>query len=185
MFASNKKIFCEMQEHPEKYPDHEIEAMMDDIDHTPDTKNAWKKFRRHQATMHTSRRWLRIAAMLAGIIFISGIAYAVIGLLTQRRSDGVSLAAESNFQISASEVQASSPVRFENVRLDSLLSVVSVHYDKTVSFRDEEAKSITFFLTWSPDSSLADFLNELNTFDGLRLTLQRDTIFIDTLREED
>ena len=71
------------------------------------------------------------------------------------------------------------PVRFEDVRLDSILSVVSAHYTKAVSFSDDEVKAMKFILTWQPDAPLDDFIDGMNMFDGLQLTLQRDTIFVE------
>ena len=34
-------------------------------------------------------------------------------------------------------------------------------------------------MTWQPDASLADFLDRLNAFDGLSLSLQSDTIVVE------
>ena len=36
-----------------------------------------------------------------------------------------------------------------------------------------------FIMTWVPDSSLTNFIDGLNMFDGLLLTLSEDTIFVD------
>ena len=36
-----------------------------------------------------------------------------------------------------------------------------------------------FIMTWNPDSSLTSFIDGLNLFDGLLLTLQQDTIFVE------
>ena len=37
-----------------------------------------------------------------------------------------------------------------------------------------------FIMAWNPDSSLTSFFDGLNMFDGLLLTLQEDTIFVET-----
>ena len=44
MQATDKKMFLDMQEHPEKYSDQQIEAMMDELDQTADTETAWRRF---------------------------------------------------------------------------------------------------------------------------------------------
>jgi hypothetical protein len=35
-------------------------------------------------------------------------------------------------------------------------------------------------MAWNPDSSLTSFIDGLNMFDGLLLTIQQDTIFVET-----
>ena len=37
----NLQRYFDMQEHPEKYTDEELEAMMDELDRLPDVEQAW------------------------------------------------------------------------------------------------------------------------------------------------
>ena len=39
----DKKLFFDMQEHPENYSDEQLEAMMAELDKEPDTEEAWQK----------------------------------------------------------------------------------------------------------------------------------------------
>ncbi|MBO4730194.1 MAG: zf-HC2 domain-containing protein [Bacteroidaceae bacterium] len=126
----------------------------------------------------SSRRLLKIAAMFAGVILLSGIAYAAIHLIMRPTADDQQ-SSTLNAQSSMLNGQSPDPVRFEYVRLDSILSVVSAHYTKAVSFNSDEAKAMKFILTWKPDAPLSDFIDGMNMFDGLQLTLQRDTIFVE------
>ena len=126
----------------------------------------------------SSRRLLKIAAMFAGVILLSGIAYAAIHLIMRPTADNQ----QSSIPTPHSSLltpHSSDPVRFEYVRLDSILSVVSAHYTKAVRFNSDEAKAMKFILTWKPDAPLSDFIDGMNMFDGLQLTLQRDTIFVE------
>ena len=128
----------------------------------------------------SSRHWLRIAAMFVGVIILTGIAFATIHLLLQRPTEENVQRVESSLQLTNSHSQLSSPVRFDDVRLDSILTVVSAYYGKAVHFHNNEAKAMKFIMTWKPDAPLADFIDGLNMFDGLRLSLQQDTIFVET-----
>ena len=146
-----------------------------------DVDAAWQRFeKKHYPHRRLLHRWMRIAASFIGILFISGIAFAVIHFV---RNHSVELQApqteETNIELANQEVAA--PVRFDDVRLDSILTVVSAHYGKAVSFRSEEAKGMKFILAWNPDSSLTSFIDGLNMFDGLLLTIQQDTIFVETM----
>ena len=146
-----------------------------------DVDAAWQRFeKKHYPHRRLLHRWMRIAASFIGILFISGIAFAVIHFV---RNHSVELQApqteETNIELANQEVAA--PVRFDDVRLDSILTVVSAHYGKAVSFRSEEAKGMKFILAWNPDSSLTSFIDGLNMFDSLLLTIQQDTIFVETM----
>ena len=145
-----------------------------------DVDAAWQRFeKKHYPQRRLLHRWMRIAASFIGILFISGIAFAVIHFV---RNHSVELQApqkeETNIELANQEVAA--PVRFDDVRLDSILTVVSAHYGKAVSFRSEEAKGMKFIMAWNPDSSLTSFIDGLNMFDSLLLTIQQDTIFVET-----
>ena len=128
------------------------------------------------------RQRFRIAAVFLGAVLLCGLAWAIIPHIISSHTDSPQSA-----QVTTPLLQKSgdgSSVRFDDVRLDSILTVVSAHYGKAVSFRDEEAKGMKFTMTWDPDMPLSDFIDGLNLFDGLRLTLQRDTIFVETAEDK-
>ena len=179
----HRRLFLDMQEHPENYTEAQLEAMMDELDRDPDTEQAWLEFeQQHPTNTHRPlRRWLQIAAMFIGVAIFSGIAYATIHQLRQQAEEPSPqpTVAVSNPQ---AEVETVAPVRFDDVRLDSILTIVAAHYGKSVCFRSEEARAMKLIMTWKPDEPLADFIDGLNMFDGLSLTLQRDTIFVETTK---
>ncbi|MBP5628815.1 MAG: hypothetical protein J6X27_03110 [Bacteroidaceae bacterium] len=127
--------------------------------------------------------WLRIAAMFAGVLLLSGIAFATIYFVKSKESR-----VESNIRLESSPqggTGGGQSIRFEEVRLDSILGVVSAHYSKAVSFDSDEAKGLKFIIEWEPDAPLADFIEGINMFDGLQLTLRRDTIFVELQEEKE
>ena len=137
-----------------------------------------------KSRLHVSRvLFRRVAAVFAGIVLLSGIAFAAIHILKPQGHKVQSPMV--NDQRSTVNSLSSDSVRFEDVRLDSILIIVSAHYDKAVLFRSDEARNMKFFLTWEPDKPLADFIAGMNMFDGLQLTLQSDTIFVEAIEEED
>lgn len=144
-----------------------------------DVDAAWQRFeKKHYPQRRLLHRWMRIAASFIGILFISGIAFAVLHFMQGHSVESqVPQTEETSTELASQEVAA--PVRFDDVRLDSILSVVSAHYGKTTHFCNDEAKAMKFIMTWVPDSSLTRFIDGLNMFDGLQLTLLRDTIFVE------
>ena len=126
---------------------------------------------------------MRIVASFIGILIISGLAFAAYRFFTPAKE--LQPMEETNCQLSTVNCQLSTPVRFEDVRLDSILTVVSSYYGKAVRFRDEELRSMKFITTWNPADSLSAFIEHLNTFDYLHMTLQEDTIFVESANDEE
>ena len=168
-----KRLFLDMQEHPENYADGQLEAMMADLDREPDTQAAWQRFEAiHSSGKASAHRWLRIAAMFAGVMLMAGIIFAAIRLVSMKRQ------ASGSTEVPTLAQESASPVYFDNVSLDSILTVVSAHYRKAVTFRNEAPRNMKLIMTWQPDAPLTDFLDRLNTFDGLSLRVENDTIFV-------
>ena len=122
-------------------------------------------------------RRFRMAAVFLGAVLICGLAWAIIPHIISSHTDSPQ-SAQVSTPLPRSGGEESS-VRFDDVRLDSILTVVSAHYGKAVSFRDEEAKGMKFIMTWDPDESLEAFIDHLNMFDYIQLTLKNDTIFVE------
>ena len=195
--SDNKRLFLDMQEHPEKYSDEQLEAMMTQIDRVPDIQGAWKRFDKTHTSSQTfttpyfnerevvRRRWLRIAVMLGGVIFLAGITFAALHLFTQHTPKEPHQAPNTTFSV-FKEGKGADPVVFENVPLDSILTVVASHYKKVVVFQDGAPRLIKLIMTWHPDAPLTDFIDRLSAFDGLKLHLQNDTIIVEqSIEEED
>ena len=199
----NRQLYFDMQEHPERYTDEQVKAMMDELDREPDTEQAWQEWVESEKlkvksekcrpdsiasrfTLHSShshRRWLQIAAIMIGVVLISGIAIAAIYMNRQWTMNDEQRMVVDGQQAENNDSSAS-PILFDNVPLDSVLGVVAAHYQKVVCFRDEAPRSMKLIMTWQPDAPLDDFLDRLNAFDGLSLRLENDTVFV-TNEEED
>ena len=111
------------------------------------------------------RRRRRVAAIFVGIILAAGITVAAIHHAQNRPAQPPQSKA--------------TPVSFTNISLDSILSVVAPYYKKTVVFRDEAPRQLQLIMTWNPATPFDDFVRRLNAFDGLLLTVQHDTLFVE------
>ena len=121
----------------------------------------------------------KIAAVIIGFILMSGLAIAMIHI---SRSSGVQ---ESRSSDSTFVQQYPSPIEegwdrtsFSNIRLDSLLTIVAKHYGCRVVYRDEQPRTLRISTTWNQSQPLEAFIVLLNELDGLRLTTEGDTIFV-------
>ena len=187
-----------LMDEPEAMTEAQLQELLSDdevrkaYDVMADCKKVYQREKRHTPTLpsrhgQSAQRqgWVyRIAAVFLGAVLLCGLAWAIIPHIISSHTDSPQ-SAQVTTPLTHREGQGGgSSLRFDDVRLDSILTVVSAHYGKAVSFRDEEAKSMKFIMTWDPDRPLSDFIDGLNLFDGLSLTLQRDTIFVETVEDK-
>ncbi|MBP5136340.1 MAG: DUF4974 domain-containing protein [Paludibacteraceae bacterium] len=126
---------------------------------------------------------LKIAAVFLGAVLLCGLAWAAWHTFSPVKEQQSTAAA--NFSLFTHHSSLPSSVRFDDVHLDSILTVVSAHYSKAVSYRNEEPRAMKLITTWNPDESLEAFIDHLNMFDYIHLTLQNDTIFVEQTNGED
>ena len=187
-----KLMFLDMQEHPEKYSEEQIEAVMDELDQVPDVETAWQTFERQRlgehgseiqeqipAKVHPSRRRLQVAATFIGILMMSGIAFATVHLVrnmgnrsVEREPQSSSVKAESSDLSQQPDTTVIQPVVFDNVTLEALLPKIAKHYGYTVSFRSDQSKTLRLFLTWNPQDSIQNVTEKLNLFEQINIVLE-------------
>lgn len=180
-----------LMDEPEAMTEAQLQELLSDeeVRKAYDVMADCKKLYQKPQQKSLSAKWLqpgqrfRIAAVFLGAVLFCGLAWAIIPRIISSHTDSPQ-SAQVSTPLPRSGGEESS-VRFDDVRLDSILTVVSAHYGKAVSFRDEEAKGMKFIMTWDPDMPLSDFIDGLNLFDGLSLTLQRDTIFVETTEDKE
>lgn len=184
-----------MQEHPEKYSDQQIESMMDELDRVPDVESAWQKFSAEQeestessqSHIHTSRRWLKVAASFIGVLLVTGLAFAAIHFVQSSGSApnsardsgekaGVVMTNRNDSLPPQGEVEEASII-FENVPLDSMLMEMANYYQVGVEFTREETRQLRFHFVWKRNESLDRVLERLNNFKAVNIE-KSDTVII-------
>ena len=186
-----RQMFLDMQEHPEKYSDQQLEAMMDELDQTPDTRTAWHEFNQHHrpTTARPSHRWAKVAASLIGVCMASGIALAAIHIVRQL-SVGELKAPATEKQINASKQPTNpadtlasdtlviEPRIFENVPLDSMLIEIATYYDVNVEFQRDEARQLRFHFVWKQSDNLNKVVERLNNFEAVNIIRERKKLIV-------
>ena len=181
MATSNKKLFRNMQEHPEQYTDQQLENLMQQLDNVPDVDAAWQEFESKlslDGSAGKSIPWYsslrKIAAVFLGILLVSVTALAAVRIVQKHEAGTEQPVASAPVQKSSATVVPH--VRFENATLDSILVRVAGHYGLSVNYSDEGLKTMKFFITWQPDKEISAFIQKMNMFDGLHLSFKHDTI---------
>lgn len=181
---TDRQTFLDMQEHPENYSDEQLEAMMTELDREPDAATAWEKIEMKEKAQEPFFR--RIAAIFLAAAFLGGLAWAISPFLTSPKAEDSQVAqVPTNPLPLGGGREEASLLSFSNLPLDSILCIISAHYGRAVCFRDTALQALRLSTVWDSEDSLAVFLGTLNEFDGLRLTDERDTIFVESLIVED
>ena len=198
----DKKLFFDMQEHPENYSDEQLEAMMAELDKEPDTEAAWQKTlsrplpyreRREYKWQHKlllylqgrGRERVRIAA-----IFVAAAFLGLMSLAGYRVFSDWNKAPQAPVQADTTTVvkqrfyydvmDGDTIFRFENIRLDSILAVVSRHYERQVIWGDKAPAHLRLFITCRTSHTLREFVDMMNMFDGFRITQDLNILYVES-----
>ena len=172
--------------HPEKYTDEQLDQMLDETNITvPDANVEWDRF--HPSTSHRFIPIKKIAAMLVGVLMLSGIAYATIShfiatdekphmTITERKLDAEKIKKTAGIEMAPTK---NTPVIFNNVELQQIMKYVAEGYDVKVEFKNKTVGSIRFYLQWEADDTLQEIIDKINHFEKVHLTLNEETITIE------
>ncbi len=189
----DKKLLLDMQEHPERYSDEQLEQAMAELDREPDTEAAWQKLtaplRLPQRGETTPRKASPLGEVWRGAAIF--LAFAFLGLMSlagYRVFSDWHKAPQAPVQADTTEVEVhrfyydvldgDTIFRFENVRLDSILTIVGRHYDRQIVFKDKTLRGLRLYITCHTSRKLDEFVETLNVFDGVSLSQNFDTLFV-------
>ena len=160
-----------------------IDAAWQDFDAKHFTKNS-----EQQSLFHLHLSLQKAAAAFIGLLFISGMAIAAVHLVRIHGNKSAMVEPKSphvESQISEIHKQSSdtivsfSPVVFDNLPLDSILSQIAKHYSYNVSFCSDKSKSLRLFFTWNMQDSIQTVVEKLNLFEQIHITLNEQTIIVE------
>ncbi|MBR1499430.1 MAG: DUF4974 domain-containing protein [Bacteroidaceae bacterium] len=204
----DKELLLDMQEHPERYSDQQLEQAMVELDREPDTEAAWQKTLSRPLPCRERSEYKRLRKLLLSLqgrgrervrVAAIFIAFAFLGLMSLagyrvfsdwHKAPQAPVQADTTETVSQRfyyEVMDGDTIfRFENIRLDSILAVVSRHYNRQVVFHDKQPQQLRLYITCHTTQTLAEFVETLNMFDGFRLIQDFDTLHVESYeRKED
>ena len=198
-----KRLFLDMQEHPESYSDEQLEAMMADLDRQPDAEAVWERVKaesekcekNNTAAANASFSILRSSLQRYAAAFLLAAFLGVLSFAGYRVVCGSHGTATNPVEVDSSAVKKSRFVfevnngdtifRFEDVRLDSILAIVAGHYHRQVVFRDKASQGLRLHMTCHTTQTLDDFLDMMNMFDGIKIRQDFDTLFVDSEKKKE
>ena len=197
----DKEQLLDMQEHPERYSDQQLEQAMAELDREPDTEAAWQKTLSNSPLKGERKTYLRKASPLGEVwrgaaVFIAVMFLGLMSLAGYRLVNGWHKAPQAPVQADTTEavsqrfyyevMDGDTTFCFENIRLDSILAVVGRHYNRQVVFHDKQPQQLRLYITCHTTQTLDEFVETLNMFDGFRLIQDFDTLHVESdERKED
>ena len=183
----NKQLYSDMQEEPDKYSDQEIEAMMDDLDQVPDADEAWQQFaQQHISSVRPMHTWRKVAAMIIGILTLSGIAFAAVHIVHQAQHEELPVTAVEKSQsavtvsqtLPADTIVKTGPVVFDNVTLDSIAKDIAAYHHVGMDLRNDQVKQLRFYFVWKRNDSLQEVVEKLNMFEHVNMAVEDGKLII-------
>ena len=203
----------DMQEHPENYSEEQLRQILADgemaslMEQLAQTKRAfirrdmkeedipvdeeWERFSEELSVKSEKKKeWriMKIAAAFIGVLIISGIAYAVIQIVshqqqTQETEEAVAVADASLPMHNASPLvtpnDTAQAVVFDNITLDEMLPQIAAYYNKEVVFRNSNVRQLRFYFVWKPKDKIEVLIKKLNHFESLSVELKDNKIVVE------
>lgn len=129
----------------------------------------------------------RIAAIVVGIVLLSGIAFATVHYINNFINDNQGNSIETNpidisqKQSIQAEKDAEIPVTkriFDNVPLEEILAEIAVAYNTEVEFQDDAKRSLRLHFVWKCEDNLIRVVEKLNTFNVINITIKNKKIIV-------
>ncbi|MBO7047146.1 MAG: DUF4974 domain-containing protein [Prevotella sp.] len=177
-----------MTEHPQDYTDEELQQIMSNPDmrayyELMVSAEAGFAMKKNKATTTTTRskfyaignRFVKIAAMFIGILFITGIGYAAYHLAVGGNvpaNEDVKAPTQETCTTESNQQEVQDVIRtFENVELQQILQELSDYYHVDVEFRNEQVRHIRLYTKWDTTAPLKQMIERLNGFEKVNVRL--------------
>jgi len=199
-------LLLDMHEHPENYTDEQLSTMLDDEMQEqlatakramtdipePDVDAEWQHFEQEHFAPVKNRPWLKVAAMIAGVMLLSAFTYAAIHAVRHIAVDKAKEPTETvasapqpestvgpRLGVADTAAVVAEPIVFDNLPLDQMLEKIAPHYGMQVEFRNEDARALRFYFVWQPDEDLDAVLERLNLFESVNISKEGNTIVVE------
>ena len=169
--------------HPERYTDEQLAQMLDETKiPVPNTEKEWQRQRPTR-----QRPLIRWAAIIIGVLMLSGITYAAVHIvsnieskpkvaITNRKPDVKKVKKTYGIEAAPTKQEA---VIYNNVELQQIMQYIADGYSVKVEFKNEAARTLRFYLQWEVDDTLQEIIDKINHFEKVHLTLHEETIIIE------
>ena len=133
-------------------------------------------------TSVTRRRFLRVVAVLAGVIMLSGIAFATVRIVRKNwhKAATVEMQETTTRENMESKHTAASvqPVVFDNVPLSRIVHDIAAYHNIQYEVMNKEAGKLRFYFVWKPQDSLQKVVGQLNQFKRVNIVVENNRLTV-------
>ena len=182
-----------MQEHPENYAEEEIRQLMADDEcrqlyeqmvHAADAifanKEEYELNDKEVASIHpsvkTEYRFKNIAAILIGVLMLSGIAYAAFHYVYMNRTEETNVPTQMATSSMSITVK---PTVFKNTPLKDIVQEIANYHQLSVVVNNHEAAALRLYYPWNPQMPAEQVIGELNRFEKVNLAIKDNQLIIE------
>ena len=154
----------------------------------------WAKFETvhfHSSLLLQAKQLLRlhqIAAMLIGVLVLSGIAYAAVRIVSQRGGEELQSPAQE-VRVSKRDQQktvgqpidstAMQSVVFENAELETILREIAAFYQYETVYKNERVKHVRLYFTWDKTARIDEVVETCNKFERFHITRENQKLIVE------
>ena len=131
----------------------------------------------------------KIAASFVGVLLASGIAFAAIQVVrnvntpkpqiaSTEQATGIKPVTFLPADTVKADTIAAAPYIFNNVPLDSMLTVIAAVHGVGVEFENDAARQLRFHFVWKREDSLSRVVEKLNTFEAVTIGMEGEKLLV-------
>ena len=131
----------------------------------------------------------KIAASFIGVLLASGIAFAAIQVVrnvntpkpqiaSTEQATGIKPVTSLPADTVKADTIAAAPYIFNNVPLDSMLTVIAAVHGVGVEFENDAARQLRFHFVWKREDSLSRVVEKLNTFEAVTIGMEGEKLLV-------
>lgn len=131
----------------------------------------------------------KIAASFIGVLLASGIAFAAIQVVrnvntpkpqiaSTEQATGIKPVTSLPADTVKTDPIAAAPYIFNNVPLDSMLTVIAAVHGVGVEFENDAARQLRFHFVWKREDSLSRVVEKLNTFEAVTIGMEGEKLLV-------
>lgn len=166
----------------------------EDIDTSDIIDDEWTKFEaehfgsKQEQVKSEKSPLLKIAAMIIGVLMLSGITYAAIRYVhsSQEQDEKTpetivvtnSPSSVVDEPLTGQDSTQLEPVVFENAELGTILREVADYYQCEVVYKNQKAKRVRLYFTWDKKASIEDVVETFNQFERIHIECENRKLIV-------
>ena len=133
-------------------------------------------------TSGTRRKLMRAAAVITGVLMLSGIAFATVRMVRKNGQKTAAVEMKETTTTAKTESKRSAataqPVVFDNVPLSRIVHDIAACHNMQSEVMNKETGKLRFYFVWKPQDSLQKVVGQLNQFKRVNIVVENNKLVV-------